>query len=96
MRVLLLGVLLFQASDLLAWVAPEPCSVAEQDDYAHQRQQCPPTCARCVCCTQATVMDAPFSLPDDVIVRPTGRAATLPVRSAIPSDILHVPRLRTR
>jgi hypothetical protein len=92
-RVILLGILFCQASDLLAWVAPEPCPITDRDDFAHQDQRCPPTCARCACCAQATVMEAPFSLPEEPIARPTRRAATVPVRSAVPADILHVPRL---
>jgi hypothetical protein len=84
-----------QASELLALAAPEPCAIVTVDDRPDQ--QCPPTCARCVCCAQAVVIAQPFLLVKSIIPLDAEPSLDLVVPSAMPSDVLHVPKsLRLR
>ena len=90
LRILFVVMLACQASELLAFAAPEPCAIATQD--ARPDQQCPPTCARCVCCAQAVVIAQPFLLLHSIIPLYAEPSLDQIVPSAMPSDVLHVPK----
>ena len=90
LRILFVIMLACQASDLLAFATPEPCAIATQDNQPDQ--QCPPTCARCVCCAQAVVIAEPFLLVHSIIPLYEEPALDLLVPSGAPSDVLHVPK----
>ena len=95
LRILFVVMLAFQASELLAWAAPEPCAIATQDDRPDQ--QCPPTCARCACCAQAIVIAEPFLLLHSIMPLYAAPALDVLVPAAASSDVLHVPKsLHTR
>jgi hypothetical protein len=90
LRMLFVVMLACQASEVLAFAAPEPCALATQDDRPDQ--QCPPTCARCACCAQAIVIAPAFLLVHSIIPLYAEPALDLLVPSVAPADVLHVPK----
>jgi hypothetical protein len=92
LRILFVVMLACQASALLAFAAPEPCAIATQDDRPDQ--QCPPACARCVCCAQAVVIAQPFLLLHHIIPLYAEPALDQLAASVAAADVLHVPKSR--
>jgi hypothetical protein len=81
-----------QASDLLAFAAPEPCALGATASLPDQDQQCPPTCARCACCAQAVVIAEPFLLVRTSVPLDPEPTLAAPVPTGAASDVLHVPK----
>jgi len=80
-----------QVTDLVAAVAPDACV---EDTSESATDSCPPHCARCVCCSRASVF-----VPQ-AIVSASSRIATvlMPVfpsgssTSAVARRVFHVPK----
>lgn len=89
-RALVVLTLALSASQALALVVPEPCSLTETTDA--EEGQCSPTCVRCGCCAQPL---EPVLFRLAVQAAPVSSSASIPTLDLLPSiprDILHVPK----
>ena len=79
-----------QTCDLIAAIAPDGCV----EDSGKANDQCPESCARCVCCARVSAFIPPMpSLdPDAEAARPVAQRPHDPSTIPSPRTIFHVPK----
>jgi hypothetical protein len=90
-RIIVAVLLCASASGTLALITAEQCALTESDRAGDH--SCPPTCARCGCCSQAmeSIGVTTDDSPEPVVELPVPPFSTVP--TSVPRDILHVPKL---
>jgi hypothetical protein len=79
-----------QSTELLAAVVPDDCV----EDVRGTTDDCPQSCARCVCCARLPIFvtKAPAPAVLDVPARPVADSTPDSMPAADPRGVLHVPK----